>query len=102
MEIRAKLFRSFTRKPVDCLITTERAESSYGNPVVVVGGFAHGPGDLGEHLLKVDNYPKNTVASECASLAKRIHDAGFNIDDFTYGGRPRWIAYQPNAHEDDE
>lgn len=32
-------------------MTTDRAESSRGLPVVVIDGVAYGPMDLGEHLM---------------------------------------------------
>ena len=33
-------------------LTTERAESSHGLPVVVVAGVAYGPADLGAHEVQ--------------------------------------------------
>ena len=35
--------------------STERAESSYGLPVLVLEGIAYGPADIGRHVLEIDS-----------------------------------------------
>jgi len=54
-------------------LTTERAESSHGLPVVVLDGTAHGPTDLGPHLLEVH------AAETARSVRQRARRAGYTV-----------------------
>ncbi len=47
----------------------DRAECHYGQPVLVVGGVAYGPGDLGEHVVK--------EAED--EHARALHGAGYTV-----------------------
>lgn len=79
-------------------LTTEHAASSYGLPVFVLEGQAHGPDDLpADAVLHIDEYA--TVGAQEAML-QAARQAGFRIDDSLYSmfagedgrhlGAPRW------------
>jgi hypothetical protein len=60
--------RVFPLGSADAVLTTDRAESSQGLPVVVYEGAAYGPADLGAHLLYVDD-PAGHAAAHAAGYS---------------------------------
>lgn len=53
------------------VLSTDRAESSRGLPVVVVDGVAYGPADLGPHELVVFGLPADRQAARAAGYTVR-------------------------------
>ena len=56
-------------------LTTDRAESSQGLPVVVVAGIAYGPADLGPHELSVYGSPSDREAARAAGYTVHVEEA---------------------------
>ena len=91
MNIKGKLYTKNSHCAVDCTLTTERAESSYGLPVLVLEGIAYGPADIGRQVLEIDSGFVTVAVKEADLQAARA--AGYNVRDDVarfYGLAPRW------------
>lgn len=60
------------------VLTTEHAQSSYGLPVLLIGGQVYGPADLPGLIVTADRYPERPSDDEQALLRAAIR-AGYRV-----------------------